>query len=211
MRTAAVLLALAMTASSVLADEKCNSEINAAFVKQRQAPAFKTLALSETPNGMLERTIVFMAPDRLHSKIVSPTEDAPVETIGVGVHAWANTERGWEEMPPQLAQLVEDERKAFAEPPKVGADFSCLSGAKYEGKDYTGYATKPSKDEKGNEVVTVIYIDGMTGLPAAYVVKPAASDDKFVFKATYTYGPDVVVMAPVEKEAAEEAAAAAKK
>jgi hypothetical protein len=179
--------ALAVAATPAFADEKCKGEVEAAFVKQRAQPAFRTVATAQTLNGPLIRTIDFVAPDAIYNKIESPTEEAPVETIGIGRWAWANTEGGWEEQPPHNAQVVTQEREAYKVPPKAAADFSCLGTVKYENKDFLGYGTAVAKDTDGMDVVTTIYVSPATGLPAYYVTKSAKSDGPAKFVAVYTY------------------------
>ena len=196
----AVLLSLAALAAGIfpaLADDKCKGEVEAAFFKQRAQPAFRTVATAPTLNGPLIRTIDFVAPDAIYNKIESPTEDAPVETIGIGKWAWANTEGGWEEQPPHNAQVVVQEREAYKVPPKAAADFSCLGTVKYEGKDYIGYGTAVAKDTDGMDVVTTVYIAPSTGLPAFYVTKSAKSDGPLKFVAAYSYD-GITVTAPTE-------------
>lgn len=197
MRAAMIALAVLTLTQPAHADDKCRGEVDAAFVKQRAAPQFRTVATMQTPNGPLVRTIDFVAPDSLYSKIVAPTEDAPVETIGIGKWAWANTEGGWEEQPPHLAQMVTSEREAYKEAPKAAADFTCLGKTSYDGKDMIGYATAPAKDTDGQEVVTTIYVAPDTGLPAAYVVKGVkAGNEPAKFVSLYSYGKDIVVVPP---------------
>lgn len=198
MRAALFVAAIALSSLPANADDKCKGEVEAAFVKQRATPAFRTVATTETPSGPLVRTIDFVAPDRLYSKIVAPLEEAPVETIGIGRWAWANTESGWEEQPPHMAQMVTSEREAYKEPPKAAADFDCLGTSTYEGKAVLAYGTKPAADADGTEVATTVYVDQYTGLPAAYVTKPTAGQAKPRFSAIYSYGPDIVVDPPVE-------------
>ena len=187
MRIVALSLAALCAAVPALADEKCKGEVEAAFVKQRAQPAFRTVASAQTLNGPLVRTIDFVAPDSIYNKIESPTEDAPVETIGIGKWAWANTEGGWEEQPPHNAQIVTQEREAYKMPPKAAADFSCLGNVTYEGKEYIGYGTAVAKDTDGMDVVTTVYLATDTGLPAYYVTKSAKSDGPPKFVATYSY------------------------
>jgi hypothetical protein len=189
-------LSLPLLVGYALADEKCKGEVEAAFVKQRAQPAFRTVATSPTLNGPLVRTIDFVAPDAIYSKIEAPSEDAPVETIGIGKWAWANTEGGWEEQPPHLAQVVTNEREAYKIPPKAAADFSCLGMVEFEGRKMLGYATEVARDTDGMEVVTTVYIEPETGLPSAYVTKPAKSDGEAKFTAIYSYGSDIVITPP---------------
>ncbi|MDX2309557.1 MAG: hypothetical protein NW216_15055 [Hyphomicrobium sp.] len=198
MRCAVLLAVAAVSVTPAHADDKCKGEVEAAFVKQRSATAFRTVATTETPNGPLVRTIDYVAPDRLYSKIVSPTEDAPVETIGIGKWAWANTEGGWEEQPPHMAQMVTKEREAYQQPPKAAADFKCLGKITYEGRDVLGYGTEPATDTDGTEVSTTIFVDPATGLPAAYVTKPTSGEGKPRFSAVYSYGKEIAVMPPIE-------------
>lgn len=181
------LASLALAAAPAVADDKCKAEVEAAFVKQRAQPAFRTVATAQTLNGPLIRTIDFVAPDAIYNKIESPTEEAPVETIGIGKWAWANTEGGWEEQPPHNAQVVAQEREAYKKPPKAAADFTCLGQVKYEGKDYVGYGTAVARDTDGMEVVTTVYVSPATGLPAFYVTKSAKSDGPAKFVAAYSY------------------------
>jgi len=181
------LSALAIAATPAFADDKCKSEVEAAFVKQRAQPAFRTVATAQTLNGPLIRTIDFVAPDAIYNKIESPTEEAPVETIGIGKWAWANTEGGWDEQPPHNAQIVAQEREAYKVPPKAAADFSCLGKVSYEGKDYVGYGTAAARDTDGMDVVTTVYISPDTGLPAYYVTKSAKPGAPAKFVAAYSY------------------------
>ncbi len=196
--TLAILpLAVPALATPALADDKCRAEVDAAFVKQRAAPQFRTVATMQTPNGPLVRTIDFVAPDSLYSKIVAPSEDAPVETIGIGKWAWANTEGGWEEQPPHLAQMVTSEREAYKQAPKAASDFSCLGKTSYDGKEMLGYVTAPARDTDGQEVVTTIYVAPDSGLPAAYVVKGVkAGQEPAKFVSVYSYGKDIVIAPP---------------
>ncbi|MFM7083712.1 MAG: hypothetical protein ACKOW3_01725 [Hyphomicrobium sp.] len=182
------------------ADEKCKNEVDAAYVKQRQTPAFRTVATLETANGPLVRTIDFVAPDSIYVKIVAPTEDAPVETIGIGKWAWANTEGGWEEQPPHNAQMVTSDREAYKIPPKAASDFTCLQKVQYKGRELLGYATPPTKESDGKEVVTTVYVDPTTGLPEAYVTKSVQAEDPPKFIALYSYGKDIVIVAPGQME-----------
>ncbi len=198
----ATALALSVTAPA-LADDKCKGEVEAAFVKQRAAPAFRTVASTDTPNGAIVRTIDYVAPDRIYSKIVSPVEDAAVETIGIGKHAWANTEGGWEEQPPHNAQLISSEREAYKNPPKAGTDFKCLGPVKHDGKDMLGYATEPTKNTDGRQVITTIYVDPATGLPGAYLTTAIKGESPPVFSAVYTYGSDITIAPPLEPVAEE--------
>ena len=181
------LAVLSVAAAPAFADEKCKSEVEAAFVKQRAQPAFRTVATAQTLNGPLVRTIDFVAPDALYNKIESPTEEAPVETIGIGKWAWANTEGGWEEQPPHNAQVVTQEREAYKIPPKAAADFSCLGKVSYEGAEFLGYGTAVAKDTDGMDVVTTVYVSPSTGLPAYYVTKSAKSEGPAKFVAVYSY------------------------
>jgi hypothetical protein len=189
-----------LTGVPALADDKCKAEVEAAFVKQRQAPAFRTVATTDTPNGAIVRTIDYVAPDRLYSKIVSPVEDAPVETIGIGKHAWANTEGGWEEQPPHLAQMVTRERESYKVPPKAATDFACKGAANVGGKDVLSYASAPARNPDGREVVTTIHVEKATGLPVSYVTEPVKGGTP-VFKAEYSYGKDIAVLSPSEPAA----------
>lgn len=189
--------ALALAAAPAFADEKCKGEVEAAFVKQRAQPAFRTVATAQTLNGPLIRTIDFVAPDAIYNKIESPTEDAAVETIGIGKWAWANTQGGWDEQPPHNAQVVAQEREAYKIPPKAAADFSCLGKVSYEGKDYLGYGTAVAKDTDGMDVVTTVYIAPDTGLPAYYVTKSAKSDGPAKFVAAYSYE-GITITPPVD-------------
>ena len=193
----ALCLLAPFLAVSVRADEKCKGEVEEAFVKQRAQPAFRTVATSPTLNGPLIRTIDFVAPDAIYSKIEAPSEDAPVETIGIGKWAWANTEGGWEEQPPHNAQIVTTEREAYKVPPKAAADFSCLGKVQYEGQDMMGYATEPARDTDGMEVITTVYIEPASGLPAAYITRSAKPDGPVKFTAIYTYGEDIKIIPPV--------------
>jgi hypothetical protein len=206
-----VVLAAAAVAVSMpaFADDKCKGEVEAAFVKQRLAPAFRTVATTDTPNGAIVRTIEFVAPDRLYSKIVSPAEEAPVETIGIGKFAWANTQGGWEEQPPHMAQMVSTEREAYKVPPKAATDFTCLGIVKANGKDAVGYAAPPAKNPDGREVVTIIHVDPATGLPVSYVTAATKYEGPAVFKAEYSYGSDIAIVSPLEAPPAEVAPAAA--
>jgi hypothetical protein len=197
MRALILSLTALMAVTPAAADDKCKGEVEAAFAKQRTQPAFRMVATVQTLNGPLVRTIDFVAPDAIYNKIESPTEEAPVETIGIGKWAWANTEGGWEEQPPHNAQVVAQEREAYKVPPKAAADFSCLGKVGYEGKEYVGYGTAPMKDTDGMEVVTMVYLEPETSLPAFYVTKSTKSEGPAKFVAVYSYK-DITITPPNE-------------
>ena len=154
MRTTGFLAALFLTAgvTSSFADEKCRSELEAAFTKQ--AGTGKMRSLIESPivgamSGRIERTIDAVRPDKIYSRVKSSAEEGLAETIVIGNHAWSNSGMGWDEVKPNIAMAMSMDVAEMMKPQKVGADFSCLGKVSYAGKEYLGYSGAPGKAGDG--------------------------------------------------------------
>ena len=193
------LLVLARAAPAS-ADCNANADIEAAFTKQRQSPAWRSVVVSDSNTGeRQEQTFDYVPPDRMYRKVVVPGDPNPLETIGVGRWAWSNVGGGWTELQPQFAQMVQSHMQEVFAPPRTSAAFSCLGTVNVEGKDYTGYQTAPEGGESGDPLVRTIYVDPATGLPAFNIIGPAKPGAPPVIKETYTYPADIVIESPLQQ------------
>ena len=190
MRSVAVVLALATSAAPALADEKCTGEVAAAFTKQAAAPKFRTVMSHPVEEGIVERTLNLVRPNRMHSITNAPQIAGHIETISIGQWAWTSDGESWEEMKPNVAKVIEMDVARMSAPAAVNANFTCLGKVAYEGKDYAGYRADPGKGDDGAELAATVYVDEATGLPAYNIVAPTA-DGKPRLKAAYAYGDDI--------------------
>lgn len=195
--TLATPVLLIATASGALACDG-RSEVEAAFAKQQKAPAWRTVAETEGPNGKQEQTFEYVPPDRMYRKILIVGQEPAIETIGIGKWAWSNQGNGWSEMQPPMAKMIAMHvEQVVTTPPKAGADFTCLGTTAYDGKDYTAYRTAPEKSEGGRELARTIYVDPATGLPAFNVIADVGKPDTApLLKETYSYPADIAIEKP---------------
>lgn len=180
------------------ADCTANSDIEAAFAKQLERPAWRTVVTSVGNAGKQEQTFDYVPPDKMYRKVVVEGDDHPVETIAIGRWAWSTVGGPWSEMQPQFAQLVTTHMQSVFETRKVTATFSCLGTVSLEGKDYLGYQTAPEDGGGGEPVARTIYVDPATGLPAFNVIGPTKPGAAPVVKETYSYPTDIVIEKPLD-------------
>ncbi len=194
-----VVFAFSLVAAAVpaLADEKCSSEVAAAFAKQAEAPKMRTIMVHPGGEGTVTRTISLVRPDRIHVITDAPHEQAGhMETISIGKWAWGSESDGsWSEHKPNVAKVIEMDVQKMSAPAAVSANFTCLGPQNYEGKDYVGYRADPGKGDDGVELAATIYVDAATGRPAYNIVAPTAGGNPRL-KASYSYGDDISVEVP---------------
>lgn len=176
----------------------CDSkaELEAAFLKQQQQKAWRTIVISKSEAGEQQQTFEYIPPDRVYRKVVVVGQEPGIETIGIGQWAWSNQGTGWGELQPPMARMIAEQvMQTTTVPPKVSADFACLGAVDFEGKKYNAYQTTPEKDPvAGGELARTIYVDPETGLPAFNVIAPPGGAP--VVKEAYTYPSDIAIEKP---------------
>jgi len=190
----AVLVVSSGAGSALACDSK--AEIEAAYAKQQQQKAWRTLVTSKSEAGEQQQTFEYIPPDRVYRKVVVVGQEPGIETISIGQWAWSNQGTGWGEMQPPMAKMINEQvLQTTTVPPKVSVEFSCLGTVAFEGKDYTGYQTKPEKDPiAGGELARTIYVDPATGLPAFNVIGPPGG--AAVIREAYSYPSDIAIEKP---------------
>jgi hypothetical protein len=197
---AAGLIAVALsTQPAWSAGASCKDQVAAAFLKQRSSRAFSMVADLKGESGPVEITAEYLPPDRMHQKIVAPSQE-PLETVLVGTRAWSRQGGAWEELMPAIAQtIIAQVREAVVEPPKDVGEFECIDKATIDGKEYLAYRSveKGSADARGSTVTRpvhrTIYVDPETDLPAINIVVEDKAGAVPLFKGTYTYPTDLVI------------------
>ncbi len=197
---ASVLVATAAAANAA----NCAADVQAAFTKQHAMKAFRSAISSPaTPNRPTE-TIDYQPPMKMYRKIIDPEQEFPIETMGWGNRAWSREGADWFELKPQIAAQVELHlRDQFEKPPEVKAEFDCLGKVTVDGKEYTGFQTKPEKSgDSGDLISRMIYVDPATGLPAFNLIGFVGSDKPALAREAYTYPDDIDIVAPESAPAA---------
>jgi hypothetical protein len=192
----AAVLATAVSSPSALA-ANCAPDVQAAFTKQHSMKYRSNISSPATPNRPTEM-IDYEPPIKMYRKITDPEQDFPIETLGWGNRAWSREGADWFELKPHIAAQVELHlRDQFGKPPEIKAEFDCLGAVKVEGKDYTGYQTKPEKGgETGDLIARMIYVDPATGLPAFNMIGFVGSDKPALVREAYTYPDDIDIVPP---------------
>jgi hypothetical protein len=200
-RTALAVLALAAALPAAAAD--CTQDVATAFEKQRTQPSYRVTAKQPSPRGEIETTTDYLAPDKMHSKVVVPGEPGALETIGIGKWAWATHGFGWQELQPQFAQSVTFHiAETFGKPAALTDTFSCLGKVTRDGREYMGYQSaakagsgKPAGPDNP-AIARTVYVDPTTGLPALNIVSEAAAGAAPLTSAAYSYPDGIKIEAP---------------
>ena len=204
---AAALIAVLAACGTALASDDCGKDVAAAFEKQRAMPGYQVVTRQPGPQGEITNTFLFQQPDKMHNKLVSPDQPAPLETIAIGRWAWANQGGGFQELWPQFAQSVtSDVATTLSRPASVTQPFTCVGKTTHDGRDVIAYRTAaqladPSKPEGPDnpKLARTVLVDGTTGLPAYNLVGPPPADGKAgapLMTTAYSYPADIKIEAP---------------
>jgi hypothetical protein len=188
----------------------CKGDVEAAFAKQQQQPAYRIVSEMPGEAGKTTVTIDYVRPDKMHQTVVAPGQPAPLETIAIARWAWANQGGGFEELQPQFAQAVTASvRQALSEPVQSAVNFACLGEVAFEGGKYLGYRGSETNGEAPPDrgvaanpgakaaLERIIYVDTGSGLPAFNIIVSAGQDSEPVVRNAFSYGGNIVVEAPV--------------
>ncbi|SDP28798.1 hypothetical protein SAMN04488061_2728 [Filomicrobium insigne] len=177
----------------------CNEEVDAAFAKQREAGAFRMVSNLINERGLVQMTVDYVLPNKLHQTAKSLTDPKPSEIILIGNQAWSNNGEGWKVMPDDFAEeLHEQMRQTVVEPPKDPLSYKCGVDAELDGRPMKLYVgTEPEKNGNHAEGLPVrrLYVDPETGRPVRNEVAPVGKPERPFFTAKYTY-PDSIKIEP---------------
>lgn len=199
----ALALITLVTPTRALASDECRSDVEAAFDKQRTwATGYRFAAEVPGDQGVTKMTIDYLPPDRMYQKVEAPGHLKPVETIAIQRWAWGTMGGGWEELQPQFAQsIIAHVRSTLVNPPKITAAFACLGKMKLGDKEFLAYrADQPNPDNGADaapQLARTIYVDVVTGLPAANIVARLDGEEAALFDGRYSYPTDIQIEAPV--------------
>lgn len=209
MRGMLTAVALLLAASGA-AEAACKDEVAAALDRQRKASGFRMQTVMLSENGLVNMTVDYVLPDRMHQFVSLMQDPKPVETILIGKQAWSRQGDGpWQLLQQETAdQLAEQMKETISEDEAKLGDFECLGKQAVAGKDLLAYQgenedPEAKKDPAAknlpkapNRPIRVIYVDPTTGLPMRSVFGRADKLDKPIFEANYSYPIDIKIEAP---------------
>ena len=136
MLTAVALL----IAASGAAEAACKDEVSAALERQRKSSGFRMQTVMLSQDGVVNMTVDYLLPDRMHQTLTSVKDPTPVETILVGKQAWSRQGGPWTPLQPETTkQLVEQMKDTVSEDGAKLGDFECLGKTPVAGKDLLAY------------------------------------------------------------------------
>lgn len=195
------LLAISLIALLVpaAAHADCNAEVDAAFEKQRKAGSFRMATNLINERGLVQMTVEYVLPNKLHQVAKSITDPNASEIILIGTQAWSSNGDGWKVMPDDFAGELRDQmQQTVVEPPKDPLRYTCGLNAELDGRPMKLYEGT-EQDKKGNKTeglpVRRLYIDAENGLPVRNEVAPVGKPDRPFFTAKYTY-PETITIEP---------------
>jgi hypothetical protein len=205
MLTAVALL----IAASGAAEAACKDEVSAALERQRKSSGFRMQTVMLSQDGVVNMTVDYVLPDRMHQTLSSIKDPTPVETILIGKQAWSRQGGPWTPLQPGTTnQLVEQMKDTVGEDAAKLTDFDCLGKQAVAGKDVLAYqgenldpnekkdAAAKDNPKAPDRPVRIIYVDPTTGLPIRSVFGRANKLEKPIFEANYSYPIDIKVEPP---------------
>ena len=208
MRGMLTAMALLIAASGA-AQAACKDEVSAALERQRKSSGFRMQTVMLSQDGVVNMTVDYVLPDRMHQTLSSVKDPTPVETILVGKQAWSRQAGPWTPLQPETTdQLVEQMKATLGEDEAKLTDFDCLGKQPLAGKDvlaYQGENLDPNEKKDAaakdapkapDRAVRIIYVDPTTGLPIRSVFGRANKMEKPIFEANYSYPIDIKIEPP---------------
>ena len=198
---AALALGLSATlaappALAAKATAECGAKVKQAFDKQRTGKGWRSVISSQHHAGEQRQTFAYIPPASMHRTVELVGQNASLETIGIGKHAWFDEGNGWYEMQPQFAMVVTDHLRSVFEPKNSEApNFICLGSVAYKAKTYEGFRTEPDGGDAAGSIVRTIYVDPETGLPAYNIISELGKETEPKVLESYDY-PDNLTIEP---------------
>lgn len=201
MRRLLALTLIALLVPSAADATDCNAEVESAFAKQRAAGSFRMAANLINERGLVQMSVDYVLPNKLHQVSKALTDPNPSEIILIGNQAWSNNGNGWKVMPDDFAENLRNEmQQAVVDPPKDPVRYTCGIDAELDGRPMKLYeGTVPAKKGAHMEGAPVrrLYIDPETGLPVRSEVAPQGKPERPFFTAQYTYPETITIEPPV--------------
>lgn len=206
-----MLTALAvLIAAGGAAQAACKDEVASALERQRKSSGFRMQSVMLSQDGLVNMTVDYVLPDRMHQTLSTMKDPVPVETILVGDKAWSRQGTGpWQLLQPETTkQLAAQMKDTVGEGEAKLSDFECLGKQKVADKDllaYQGENEDPNekKDPAAKDLpkapdrpVRVIYVDPTTGLPLRSIFGRANKLEKPIFESNYSYPVDIKIEPP---------------
>ena len=215
LRLAAILAVPLALATALPAFADCKEEVLAALDKQRKASGFRMETNMVSEQGPVKMTVEYMPPDRMRQIVTVAVNPAPVESILVGGKAWIKDGDAWKELAPDITgEMVNQLDETLGDDRGTIGTVACLGSTAIDSLELMAYRVEndaqvgpedrsPDAKEKARAALAdearplrMFYIDPKTGLPMRSVFARANKLDKPIFKATYTYPPDIKIEAP---------------
>ncbi len=192
-------------------DQNCSKQVTDAFDKQRKLGVFRMKTTMINDTGVLNMTVDYQLPGRMHQTVKRVTEPTARETVLVGDKAWTRQGGGWNEVPAAyVEQLVKQLNDTVVSPPKDESFYACDGKATIDGQEllkFRGYETIRVPDKDSDKVarkvvkrdgapVRYVYLDPDAGLPVRNTVATANRPDRPFFKTVFSYPSGLKVKAP---------------
>lgn len=202
---AGVTPATAATAVSTLpaGDTTARELVLAAMRAQLAEPKYRVEQTSIAGGNVAQRTIEFIAPDRM--RVVEEQTDGTTEAIIIGGAGWNRINGNWQ--PDAFMARAQAGALATMGNPAVVEELAGKIGAVvHEGQfDLNGQATQVYRYEtltgvEGNPItsVTRLWVRDSDGLPVKQEVVGKVSDTESTTVMTFTYDPAMTIEAPMQ-------------
>ena len=193
----------------------CKEEVLSALDKQRKATAFRMETTMVSEQGPVKMMVEYQPPDRMRQIVTVVVNPTPVESILVAGRAWGKEGDTWKPLANDIAsEMVTQLDEVLGEDRGTIGTVACLGSTAIDNLELMAYRVEndaqvgpedrsPDAKEKARAALAdearplrMFYIDQKTGLPMRSVFARANKLDKPIFKATYTYPPDIKIEAP---------------
>lgn len=182
----------------------CRDEVAAALKKLRKSSWFRMTTTMISEQGPTSMVVDYVLPDKMYQKVTHKLSGATSEVILVGLKAWANQGKGWQELPHDITSTLRTQMydNVIQEQTDVG-EYACKGKTTVEGRDALSYKLDeevPTGDEKSprNEAYRMFYVDALTGMPVRTSILAPGREKVPIFQATYSFPLDMKIEPPAD-------------
>ena len=209
--------AMTLLFAAAPAHAECKDEVLSALDKQRKAAAFRMETNMISENGPVKMTVEYLPPGRMRQVVLVAVDPKPVESILVAGKAWSKEGDTWTPLAEDVAKdMAAQLNETFGDDSGTIGTVACLGSTSIEGQELIAYRVEndaqtgpvdKSTDaaEKARAALAdegrplrMFYVDPKSGLPMRSVFARANKLDKPIFKALYSYPPDIKIDAPAK-------------
>lgn len=178
----------------------CRDEVATALSKLRKTSWFRMTSSMISENGPTAMVVDYVLPDKMHQKVTHKLSGATSEVVLVGLKAWANQGKGWQELPYDVTSNLRTQmfESVVQEQTDVG-EYACKGKAEVEGREAYSYRLDEEAQAGGtpqNQAYRMFYVDGVTGLPVRTSILVPGRENAPIFRADYSYPLDIKIEPP---------------